>query len=303
MYGLDINFLKDREIRPVDASSVRPAAAAAAAPGDRTPMFIGLAVAIAALGLVGGYWFLLQQQIRGLQAREAELDAEIADLEAQLQQIETINAQVELVKAENQSFANIFNEIRPWSVLLQELRERIPARVQLAQVRQTAGATPPGSDAEAVPPREGGIELDGIACDFDDINDFMLILQRSPLIDGESVGIVEAQRPQSLGDSSSSTNLPLVPVPQFLGNCPGTVAEVPDILVEFTLQANLTPIPASDLLAVLDEQGSVGLATRIRALRDTGVIESGVTTIEVPAEDAEAEATEAIETTGETEAP
>lgn len=265
MYGLDINFLKDREIRPVDASATRTVAAAA--PGDRTPMFIGLAVAIAALGLVGGYWLWLQQEIRGLTAREAELDAEISDLEAQLQQIETIQAQIELVRAENRAFANVFDQIRPWSALLQELRGRIPTRVQLVEVRQTAGATPPGNP-DAQPPREGGIELDGVACDFDAINDFMLSLQRSPLINGETVGIVEANRPESLDNDAQGTELPLVPVPQLLGNCPGTVADVPDILVEFTLQANLTPVPASDLLAILDQQGSVGLATRIRAIRD-----------------------------------
>lgn len=271
MYGLDINFLKDREIRPVESSAAR--SAVASSPGDRTPLFIGLAVAVAALGLVGGYWLLLQQQIRTLEARETELDAEISDLQAQLDAIETIRAQIAAVEAENLAFANVLNQIRPWSAILQELRNRIPTRIQLVEVRQTAGVTS-ANNADAAPPQEGGIELDGVACDFDDVNDFLLVLQRSPLLDGESVAIVEALRPQSLDDNASGTDLPLVPVPQFLGNCPGTVADVPDILVEFTLQANLTPIPASDLLSILDQQGAVGLATRIRAFRDTGVIET-----------------------------
>ena len=289
MYGLDINFLKDREIRPVEAAATRTAATAAS-PGSRAPVVIGLLAAIAALGLVGGYWLFLQQQIRGLTAREAELDEEISDLEAQLQQIETIRAQIDLVKAENRAFVNVFDQIRPWSALLQELRGRIPTRVQLVEVRQTAGVTPPG-DPESQPPREGGVELDGVACDFDAINDFMLSLQRSPLINGGTVGIVEASRPDSLDNDAQGTDLPLVPVPQLLGNCPGTVADVPDILVEFTLQANLTPVPASDLLETLDQQGSVGLATRIRAIRDLEVDTASTPEPEVqdPAVEAEEE--------------
>jgi len=40
------------------------------------------------------------------------------------------------------------------------------------------------------------------------------------------------------------------------------------------LLGNFTDVPSSELLDVLDRQGAVGLATRIRALRDSGVIET-----------------------------
>ena len=45
MYGLDVNFLKDREIRPVEQNATVGSAAPA---GDRRPLFAGLVVAVAA---------------------------------------------------------------------------------------------------------------------------------------------------------------------------------------------------------------------------------------------------------------
>jgi type IV pilus assembly protein PilN len=159
MYGLDINFLKDREIRPVEATRTAQADTQA---GNRTPLLLGLLAAVAALGLVGGYWFFLQQQVRRLEAREAELDQEIATLQSQLQQIETVQQQIVLVEAENQAFVNVFDQIRPWSAFLKELRDRTPARIQIVSVGQTAGTTlppPPGAEVGEEPPVSGGVRL------------------------------------------------------------------------------------------------------------------------------------------------
>ena len=264
MYGLDINFLKDREIRPVEATA-RTAQAEPPA-GSRTPLLIGLLVAVAALGLVGGYWLFLQQKISRLEAREAELDQQIATIQSQLQQIETVQQQIALVEEENQAFVNVFNQIRPWSAFLKELRDRTPARIQIVSVSQTAGTTLPGppgdEDGGAPPPVTGGVEITGVACSFDDVNDFLLTLQRSPLLGASSVAIDESTRRTDLLD------------PQIDGVCPNSPPNRPEILVDFTLTGNFTDVPSEDLLDVLDRQGAVGLATRIRALRDSGVIET-----------------------------
>lgn len=262
MYGLDVNFLKDREIRPVD---VGQSARAAAPAGSRTPLLLGLLAAVAALGLVGGYWLFLQSQIRRLEAREAELDAEIAAIQAQLQQIQTVQAQIELIEAENQAFVNVFNQIRPWSAFLRELRDRTPARIQIEAVSQTAGTTlppAPGATEGQAPPVAGGVTIDGVACSFDDVNDFLLTLQRSPLLEASSVGIDQSEKREELLD------------PAVDGVCPDSPPNRPELLVDFTLTGNFTDVPSADLLDILDRQGAVGLATRIRALRDSGVIET-----------------------------
>ncbi|HEY9887724.1 MAG TPA: PilN domain-containing protein [Candidatus Obscuribacterales bacterium] len=194
MYGLDVNFLKDRQIRPVEGGAARPKKAAA---GSQTPLLLGLLGAVAALGLVGGYWFFLQNQISRLEAREAELDSEIAEIQSQLQQIETVRAQIELVRQENQAFVNVFNQIRPWSAFLKELRDRTPARIQIVAVSQTAGTTIPGPGGDeatgTAPPATGGVSVEGVACSFDDVNDFLLTLQRSPMLAGGTVRINTSQ--------------------------------------------------------------------------------------------------------------
>jgi type IV pilus assembly protein PilN len=253
MYSLDINFLSDREIRPVAESGAAPKAD----PGDRTPLVLGLVVAVAALGAVGGYWVLLQREVQQLRSEETRLDNEIADLAGQLQEISNIQAQIDLVRAENEAFAGVFNQIRPWSALLQEVRDRVPERIRVSDIRQTGGA--PIAPATE-PPASGGLELVGVACSFDDINDFVLVLQQSPLLDSNSVVISQsALQQQALN-------------PETDGTCPGTPAGTITALVDFTIRANLTDIPATELLTTLDRQGAVGLATRIRALRDAGVI-------------------------------
>ena len=258
MYGLDVNFLKDRQIRPVEVTKTRRTRAA----GDRTPLFLGLLVAVAALGLVGGYWLFLQDQIRRLDAREAELDSEIATIQSQLEQIATVEAQIELVRQENQAFVNVFNQIRPWSAFLKELRDRTPTRIQVVSVAQTAGEPIPGQGEAGTPPATGGVSIEGAACSFDDINDFLLTMQRSPLLEASSVAISTAQKRDELLD------------PEVDGVCPNSPPNRPEVLVDFTITGNFSDVPAADLLDILDRQGAVGLATRIRALRDSGVIET-----------------------------
>lgn len=256
MYGLDINFLSDREIRPIAETA---AAGSPAAPGDRRPLYLGLVVGIAAMALVGGYWLVLQQQIQQLRAQEAELDADIAEIQGRLQEINTLRAQIQLVRDENAAFANVFNQIRPWSALLQEVRDRVPERIRIATIQQTGGtAIPPETEA----PQAGGVEVVGVACSFDDINDFVLVLQQSPLLDSNTVVITQSARQEQFLD------------PDTDGTCPGTPAGTVTALVDFNIRANLTSISATELLTTLDRQGAVGLATRIRALRDSGVIET-----------------------------
>lgn len=258
MYGLDVNFLRDREIRPVDVSKTSKTAAPA---GDRTPLLLGLLGVAAALGLVVGYWLFLQGQVRRLQAREAELDAEIAAIQSQLQEISTVRAQIDLVRQENQAYVNVFDQIRPWSAFLRELRDRTPARIQIQSVNQTAGTTVPG-EGEAEPPAAGGINISGTACSFDDVNDFLLTLQRSPLINASSVAIDSSTKRGELLD------------PQVAGVCPGSPPDRPEALVDFTITGNFSAVPSSDLLDILERQGAIGLATRINALRESGVIEA-----------------------------
>ncbi|PZV14091.1 MAG: pilus assembly protein PilN [Leptolyngbya sp.] len=258
MYSLDINFLKDREVRVFDPKP--RARGGPAVVGDRRPLFFGLAAALVPLALVGGYWAVTRNQVNQLQARSAELDSELAQLSSQLAEISTIQQQIDAVRAENNAFVSIFDEIVPWSALLQDIRSRTPARVQIVSLAQTT-TTAEAADPSVAPTESDALSLNGVACSYDEINDFALVLQRSPLLQTNTVAISQAQQQPTLLD------------PQTQGRCPGTAVGDVDFLIDYTIGASITDIPSSQLIDELERQGTVGLVSRLQALREKGVIE------------------------------
>jgi type IV pilus assembly protein PilN len=259
MYKLDVNFLNDRADRPVPQGAPK---GPAAQPGDRTPILIGLIVAIALLAGVGGAYFFTQNRIAALRRENQQLDQQLSSLRQRQEQIDTIQQQTDAIQAETQALATVFNQIRPWSAMLQDIRERIPNRVQIESITQTEGTERPGTDQqEEELPIAGGVEISGFACSFDDINDFILTLQRSPYFIREETQLVSAE----IQDFDPEENI---------GRCPGDPTNVQVVqLVEYTISSNLTEVPASELVDAFERSGTVGLVARIRALQDIGVIE------------------------------
>ncbi|MGD1852946.1 MAG: PilN domain-containing protein [Leptolyngbyaceae cyanobacterium] len=260
MYSIDINFLNDREERPVLAT--QSAAVVRQPSGDRTPIAIGLGVMVAALAGVGGFFGLLKYQESTMQSREAELDAQLVELQAKLDQVDRIRAETEAARAESRALAGVFTKIRPWSAIVKDIQNRIPTRTQLSQVTQTAGeAVPPETGGEPVVPEAGGITINGTACSFDDVNDFLLTLKSSPFLESETVKL----NTSTLGGA-------------VLGRCPGEAQrDEPTELVNYTIASNIKSVSTEQfdrLLAELEnQQASVGLSSRLKALLETGVLE------------------------------
>lgn len=250
MYGIDINFLNDRADRPMDAIVPVAQAKSSASTAQKLPMLVGVAAALISLGGVGGYWMILQNQQKTLSAEASQLDAQLAELQQKIAQVDTVRQQTQVINTEIQALAGVFERIRPWSAIVRDVQGRIPTRIQLKALTQSAPAE--GGSAA------GGIQLTGNACSFDDVNDFLLTLQNSPFLNGETVQITNA----TLGQS----------VP---GRCPGQ-PEVEESLelVTYTITGEIKSIPATALLTELNrQQESTGLAARILALQATGAIE------------------------------
>ena len=249
MYGIDINFLNDRSDRPVEAI-VAVDNPKAASVGRKIPIFAGLAAALVACGGVGGYWMILRGQQETLTAQSAELDMQLSALQQKLAQVDTVRQQTQAINTEIQALAGVFERIRPWSAIVRDMQGRIPARTQLTRLVQQAPAE--GGSAA------GAIELGGKACSFDDVNDFLLTLKKSPFLESESIKITTA----TLGGSVS-------------GRCPGDAeTEESATLVTYNITSDIKSLPASALLDELNrQQESTGLAARIRALQTTGAIE------------------------------
>lgn len=278
MYSLDVNFLNDRTER---ASDVGLARGSRRASNDPRPYYIGAALAIALPALVGGFWLYLQNENRTLEQRQAELNSQLSALQAQLGEVNSINAQIQEIESENQALASVFDYIKPWSAILQDVRSRVPNGVQIAQIEQlepeevpappspspspspaegeAASPTPAPVAPEAPPPK---VAVSGVARSFNDVNDFVLTLQRSPFLQGDEVRLVSSQLVDNpteveFSDQNGGQNLE-VQLPQ---------------VVQYRIEGNLTNLPASELLQDLERTLSVGLASRIQALRDRGVLQ------------------------------
>ena len=262
MYSLDINFLKDRAAQKsgfsAGASKTRISAT------GQTPLFIGAAVAAAIPAVVGAWWLLLQTQNTQLENRLAALDAELNRLGLQETEIKKIQTETSALQTDTKALATVFNQIRPWSAMLQDLRDRIPRSVQIESVKQiaaiaSAGAPqPPAASGAATPPPSanpaGGIEITGKARSFSDVNDFLLTLKQSAFFQAADTRIISAELAEAAASNDKS-------------------AAKPPSLVRYTIQSNLSNVPAAELLQELERKGTLGLVTRIRTLQQKGVIQ------------------------------
>lgn len=275
MYGLDVNFLNDRTQRPSEAGM---RTVTRGVRDDPRPYYIGGAVAVALLAATGGAWFFLSNQNTELEARRADLDGQLAALQAQLGEVQNVNQQVSQIESENQALATVFDKIKPWSAVLQDVRDRVPNGVQLDRIEQlapveqpapspspAAGSPSPTGEVAATPvvveqpiPRIG---VAGKARSFGEVNDFLLTLQRSPFLKPGELRIVSSK----LIDNPTQVEFN----PQPTG---GEVkVQLPQV-VEYVIEGSFTDMTASELMQDLERTLSVGLAARIQALRDRGVL-------------------------------
>lgn len=245
MYSLDINFLNDRAERPVAGGDIAPSAAQG--PVNWTPAIAGVIVGAIPLALVLGGWLFLQNRNAALQSRVAELDAQLAAQQAAEAQLAEANARAQQAEDDARALVTVFDEIKPWSAMLQNFQDTVPNGVQITDIQQTAGEE--GTDE---------IAITGFANSFDDVNDFVLVLSRSPFIEAEGTRLVSA----NLTDSPLSFELP--------EGAPADVEiRVPQV-VQYNIVAQVTELPASELIPELESTLAVGLTSRIQALEDRG---------------------------------
>ncbi|MBD2496087.1 PilN domain-containing protein [Nostoc sp. FACHB-280] len=252
MYSLDVNFLKDR---PIYQNKSDKKAGKKLSVGDPKPIFLGVGLGLCLPIFAGAGWWILQGKNGELEQNIAQLQQEVTRLDTEIGNINKIKEETNAVKGETQSLVTVFDQIRPWSAMLQDLRDRIPATVQIENVKQI----PPTPAAEGQPPANpaGGIEITGVARTFNDVNDFLLSLQQSQFLKASDSRITTANLVDApLPPTASTSKVPIKP-PQ---------------IVKYTIQSSLSDVPASDLVRELEQKGTVGLVARIRTMQQTGVI-------------------------------
>jgi len=265
MYGLDINFLKDRPgyLETPSTSQKSGGGGSSASPATLLPIAIGIVVAALANGAVLGVKFgVYDQQNADLQAQLDGINANIEQQASKTQEIEAVQAQTEAIRAQTLALATVFNQIKPWSALLQEIRDRAPATVQISNVEQIELQLPDPNAPPETPDATmdvKGLRITGTARSFDDVNDFMLLLKNSDFLGGQNTELLRANR---------QTNSTRVEVPE------GSELQItlPDV-VAFAIETPLSDKGASELMAQLESKGAIGLVSRIETLRQRGILE------------------------------
>lgn len=262
MYSLDINFLKERNAEKQPKPRPTGEAAVAAPAGSRTPIIVGAAVGLLVPAAVVAFWLWTNQQTQRVQAEVRNLEAELAQLEASRQEIEQRREQLAQAEAEADQLANIFNQVKSVSAIIQDIRDRLPAGVRVATISQVE--TRPSqrnaqanaqADSSALP--TVSLSISGHAESYEALNYFLLTLQRSAFLDSDQTRLDRAQEV----DYPSQFELP-----EDIGE-----VEAPEV-VEFTIASELNNQSASELLTELAAKGASGLVTRIRTLQEQGII-------------------------------
>ena len=265
MYSLDINFLNDRpDLKPDGGGRGGAGGAIAFAADDKRPLYWGLGVMV--LALVGPLlgWVFLNLQVGSLQEQQTQLDAQLGNLDTKKKELADAQAKVKAAEDEIQALASVFNQIKPWSAMAQDLRDRLPPGIQITEIKQVLPQNQQPNTA--VSPNSGTVEIDGRANDFGQVNDFLVVLQQSKFLKPDQTKIVGAERlspialqsvklPVDVGTSNSQVKLPKLP-----GG------------VKFTIATAISDASTADLLRELDRKGAVGLVSRIEALKSKGVI-------------------------------
>ena len=246
MYNLDINFLRERRAEQTDnvASSF---VAKEASPADKIPIIAGIIVALAAPAITFSILKNAQAETKVVETEIAQLESEIAELGNQNQRIEEINTELEQVKQETAALVGVFENIDPWAAILQEVSDRTPPDVLVESLQQSGS----GNDI--------GLNIAGFALDYESVNDFVLLLQRSPFFARNQI--------QLNGASVASFGIQIENEEDLPENAS---LEIPEG-VKFTMSARLANVPSSQLIEEIDKKGSDGLAIRLNTLERKGV--------------------------------
>jgi type IV pilus assembly protein PilN len=257
MYSIDINFLKDRAAPSPSAGGAKIKKKALSV-GDLAPLFVGAGVGILFLALTGGAYGYVMWRTGETQESIDAKTGELQALQTKQQEIDRLKTDIEIARTQVSGLAGVFGRIKSWSAILQDIRDRVPARVQVDAIQQAETQvaaptdTPPAEGAApAAAPPPVTLSITGIADSYQSVNDFLLSLKNSQLFNAEATRLVNAELidyPGSVlqpGESQVEIQLPKA--------------------VQYQIQTQLNNLPDPELLRVLERKGALGLATRLRA--------------------------------------
>ncbi|MFM2377612.1 MAG: hypothetical protein RLZZ143_188 [Cyanobacteriota bacterium] len=255
MYSIDVNFLKERHLKQTGQETTGDKMPAAIDLSQQKPLLIGVGVGAGLLALTGLLGLYVSWQTSETQKEIQTLDGKLGQLQDQSKKIEELKTQLTAVEAENQALVTVFNQIRPWSAILQEIRLQTPPSVQLTSLQQVDVPANPG---QGQPNPATQLKISGFASNYEAVNDYLLTLQASPFLQGKKTVI----------ESAALADLPV----QVANEYKNTNVTFPQA-VQFVITAQLSDTPAIEQLPNLARNGAIGVITRINTLKRQGAIQ------------------------------
>jgi type IV pilus assembly protein PilN len=234
MYTLDINFLSDRAADESQSVERQPIA-------DSQFLIYGGAVAGVALAIVGGAFLVLNFQNEGIQQTLSTLTAEEAQLNSKLTALKGQETELQAIQGRTGELVNLFVGNLPVSAIADDIRKRTPVTVQVDAITQASVA------ATAQATSTSQISLTGKATSYNELNDFLLLLKASPLLEGKETILVSSALQPATTDKNFT-------------------------LVNFQIRTAVTTKSPANILPALQKTGADGLVTRVNLLKQQGVI-------------------------------
>ncbi|MCC0177373.1 PilN domain-containing protein [Waterburya agarophytonicola K14] len=248
MYNLDINFLRDRGL--AQSTEVSDSFVQKKEPSivDKIPIAVGVLVALIASISTFVHLQGVNAKTTGVEEDIKRIESEIADLGNQNKKIEAANEEIQKIEQETSALIGVFEKIKPWAAIMQEVSDRTPPGVQVDSIEQS------GSGSAT------GINLSGTARSYSDVNDFILFLQRSPFFDAKKIQLNTAGTADFQVEIENEDILP-----------ENASFEVPQG-IKYKISTQLKNVPTSKLIEEINKKGSTGLVTRLKILEQKGAI-------------------------------
>jgi Tfp pilus assembly protein PilN len=148
------------------------------------------------------------------------------------------------IEAKTGELVNLFVGNLPVSVIIDDIRKRTPITIQVETITQTSVA--PKAQSAAL----SKISLTGKVTSYNELNDFLLLLKASPLLEAKDTVLV------------SSTIKPATSEKNFA-------------LINFQIRTATTSKSPAEIMPELQKGGADGLVARITLLKSQGVISEG----------------------------
>jgi type IV pilus assembly protein PilN len=166
--------------------------------------------------------------------------------------MQEIREQATTIEQQTENLVTVFEQMRSWSAILQELGNRIPSKVQIESLEHQQITT--------LSTKTEQLEIRGYALNFKTVNQFLLNIGKSKLFNAKNSRITMAE---------------LVDAPPVTGAIVTQQSPVefkPPQVVKYNMTISLNDVPVSNLVRELEKKGAMGLVEKIRHLERIGAI-------------------------------